>query len=207
MLLKKRTVYFLWPSVPSEMTAVICLLLGLVSTVLTSVSERDFIEGRRRALGRFINLVACHPFFSEDELVKTFLTFSGSVCSFFSFKIHIWLGLNSIPLVLMFDSCTMCIIIMMNDSQHFLFQLLCVLFHSPTPLTHPSLCFLQDVQTKLRDTYKKTGDEFMTNRIATLAKVCHVGKKVLLWSFTNHKTHDVFWKRERCSSGTQVVKI
>lgn len=109
--------YFLWPSVPSEMTAVFCLLLGLVSTVLTSVSERDFIEGRRRALGRFINLVACHPFFSEDELVKTFLTFSGSVCSFFSFKIHFWLGLNSIPLVLMFDSCTMCIIIMMNDSQ------------------------------------------------------------------------------------------
>lgn len=36
---------------------------------------------------------------------------------FFSFKIHFWLGLNSIPLVLMFDSCTMCIIIMMNDSQ------------------------------------------------------------------------------------------
>lgn len=43
------------------------------------MSERDFIEGRRRALGRFINLVARHPFFSEDELVKTFLTFNGSV--------------------------------------------------------------------------------------------------------------------------------
>lgn len=42
------------------------------------MSERDFIEGRRRALGRFINLVARHPFFSEDELVKTFLTFNGS---------------------------------------------------------------------------------------------------------------------------------
>ena len=50
-----------------------------LSTVLTSMSERDFIEGRRRALGRFINLVARHPFFSEDELVKTFLTFNGSV--------------------------------------------------------------------------------------------------------------------------------
>uniref|UniRef100_A0A665VG74 PX domain-containing protein n=1 Tax=Echeneis naucrates TaxID=173247 RepID=A0A665VG74_ECHNA len=67
--------------------------------------EREFIEGRRRALARFINLVARHPIFSEDELVKTFLTFSGS-----------------------------------------------------------------DVQIKLRDTYKKTGDEFMTNRIATQAK-------------------------------------
>uniref|UniRef100_A0A3B3Z8G2 PX domain-containing protein n=1 Tax=Periophthalmus magnuspinnatus TaxID=409849 RepID=A0A3B3Z8G2_9GOBI len=65
----------------------------------------SYYSGRRRALGRFINLVARHPFFSEDELVKTFLTFSGT-----------------------------------------------------------------DVQTKLRDTYKKAGDEFMTNRIATLAK-------------------------------------
>lgn len=77
----------------------------MLKGVLTSISEREFIEGRRRALSRFINLVARHPFFSEDELVKTFLTFSGS-----------------------------------------------------------------DVQTKLRDTYKKTGDEFMTNRIATQAK-------------------------------------
>lgn len=55
------------------------LSLWCPSTVLTNVSEREFIEGRRRALGRFINLVARHPFFSEDELVKTFLTFSGSV--------------------------------------------------------------------------------------------------------------------------------
>uniref|UniRef100_A0A096LT95 Sorting nexin 8a n=1 Tax=Poecilia formosa TaxID=48698 RepID=A0A096LT95_POEFO len=77
----------------------------MLKGVLTSMSEREFIEGRRRALSRFINLVARHPLFSEDELVKTFLTYSGS-----------------------------------------------------------------DVQTKLRDTCKKTGDEFMTNRIATQAK-------------------------------------
>uniref|UniRef100_A0A8C5EN97 PX domain-containing protein n=1 Tax=Gouania willdenowi TaxID=441366 RepID=A0A8C5EN97_GOUWI len=64
-----------------------------------------FIMGRRRALCRFLNLVARHPFFSEDELVKTFLTFSGS-----------------------------------------------------------------DVQIKLRDSYKRTRDEFMTNRIATQSK-------------------------------------
>lgn len=51
------------------------------SAVLTSVSEREFIEGRRRALSRFINLVARHPLFSQDEVVKTFLTFSGSVSS------------------------------------------------------------------------------------------------------------------------------
>ncbi|KAJ8344892.1 hypothetical protein SKAU_G00290850 [Synaphobranchus kaupii] len=73
--------------------------------VLTSLKEREFIEGRRRALRRFINMVARHPFFSEDELVKTFLTFNGS-----------------------------------------------------------------DVQIKLREAYKKTGDEFMTNTIATQAK-------------------------------------
>ncbi|PWA17713.1 hypothetical protein CCH79_00008229, partial [Gambusia affinis] len=77
----------------------------MLKGVLTSMSEREFIEGRRRALIRFINLVARHPLFSEDELVKTFLTYSGS-----------------------------------------------------------------DVQTKLRDTFKKMGDEFMTNRIATQAK-------------------------------------
>ncbi|XP_054616625.1 sorting nexin-8a isoform X2 [Dunckerocampus dactyliophorus] len=77
----------------------------MLKGVLTSVSEREFIEGRRRALCRFINLVAKHPFFSEDELVTTFLTFGGS-----------------------------------------------------------------DVQFRLRDNYKKTGDEFMTNRIATQAK-------------------------------------
>ncbi|CAF94131.1 unnamed protein product, partial [Tetraodon nigroviridis] len=77
----------------------------MLKGVLTSISEREFIEGRRRGLGRFINLVARHPIFSEDELLKTFLTFNGS-----------------------------------------------------------------DVQTKLRDAYKRTGDEFMTNRIATQAK-------------------------------------
>lgn len=72
---------------PTKIIPGVCVLRYL-STVLTSVSEREFIEGRRRALGRFINLVARHPIFSEDELVKTFLTFNGSVCSFV---------LNSLP--------------------------------------------------------------------------------------------------------------
>ncbi|CAG5897994.1 unnamed protein product [Menidia menidia] len=95
-VLLQRFAYRVVPALPPK---------RMLKGVLTSVSEREFIEGRRRALCRFLNLVARHPFFSEDELVKTFLTFSGS-----------------------------------------------------------------DVQTKLRDTYKKTGDEFMTNRIATQAK-------------------------------------
>ncbi|XP_072299114.1 sorting nexin-8a isoform X2 [Eucyclogobius newberryi] len=95
-VLLQRFAYRVVPALPPK---------RMLKGVLTSISEREFIEGRRRALGRFINLVARHPFFSEEELVKTFLTFSGT-----------------------------------------------------------------DVQTKLRDAYKKTGDEFMTNRIATQAK-------------------------------------
>ncbi|TKS92170.1 Sorting nexin-8 [Collichthys lucidus] len=111
-VLLQRFAYRVVPALPPK---------RMLKGVLTSVSEREFIEGRRRALGRFLNLVARHPFFSEDELVKTFLTFSGSRVSF---------------------------------STH-------------TRLTpFPK----QDVQTKLRDTYKKMGDEFMTNRSATLAK-------------------------------------
>ncbi|XP_061455448.1 sorting nexin-8 isoform X3 [Rhineura floridana] len=41
-------------------------------------ADREFIETRRRALKRFINLVARHPPFSEDVLLKLFLSFSGS---------------------------------------------------------------------------------------------------------------------------------
>ncbi|XP_043567747.1 sorting nexin-8-like [Chiloscyllium plagiosum] len=40
-------------------------------------ADREFIESRRRALKRFINLVARHPFFSEDELLNIFLCFNG----------------------------------------------------------------------------------------------------------------------------------
>nr|XP_057906185.1 sorting nexin-8a isoform X2 [Doryrhamphus excisus] len=95
-VLMQRFPYRVVPALPPK---------RMLKGVLTSVSEREFIEGRRRGLRRFVNLVAKHPFLSEDELVKTFLTFGGS-----------------------------------------------------------------DVQTRLRDIYKKTGDEFMTNRIATEAK-------------------------------------
>ncbi|XP_030646104.1 sorting nexin-8a [Chanos chanos] len=95
-LLLQRFAYRTVPALPPK---------RVLKGVLTSVSEREFIEGRRRGLERFINLVARHPFFSEDELVKTFMTFNGS-----------------------------------------------------------------DVQTKLRDAFKKTGDEFMTYKYATQAK-------------------------------------
>lgn len=42
-------------------------------------ADREFIEARRRALKRFVNLVARHPLFSEDVVLKLFLSFSGSV--------------------------------------------------------------------------------------------------------------------------------
>ena len=42
-------------------------------------ADREFIEARRRALKRFINLVARHPPFSEDVILKLFLSFSGPV--------------------------------------------------------------------------------------------------------------------------------
>lgn len=47
-------------------------------TLYCPPADREFIEGRRRALKRFINLVARHPPFSEDVLLKLFLSFSGS---------------------------------------------------------------------------------------------------------------------------------
>ncbi|KAL4624426.1 sorting nexin-8-like [Arapaima gigas] len=68
-LLLQRFPYRMVPALPPKQ---------MLKGVLATVPERDFIEGRRRALRRFINLVALHPFLSEDELLKTFLTFSGS---------------------------------------------------------------------------------------------------------------------------------
>uniref|UniRef100_A0A2K5QHD8 Uncharacterized protein n=1 Tax=Cebus imitator TaxID=2715852 RepID=A0A2K5QHD8_CEBIM len=47
-------------------------------TLCTPPADREFIEARRRALKRFVNLVARHPVFSKDVLLKLFLSFSGS---------------------------------------------------------------------------------------------------------------------------------
>ncbi|CAJ0964929.1 unnamed protein product, partial [Ranitomeya imitator] len=40
-------------------------------------ADREFIESRRRALKRFINLVARHPSFWDDILVNIFLSYNG----------------------------------------------------------------------------------------------------------------------------------
>lgn len=52
---------------------------GPAVTRVLSPADREFIEARRRALKRFINLVARHPPFSEDVILKLFLSFSGPV--------------------------------------------------------------------------------------------------------------------------------
>lgn len=49
------------------------------SDPLTVSADREFIEARRRALKRFVNLVARHPRFSDDVVLKLFLAFSGPV--------------------------------------------------------------------------------------------------------------------------------
>ncbi|XP_033885966.1 sorting nexin-8-like [Acipenser ruthenus] len=68
-LLLQRFAYRMVPALPPK---------RMLKGVLTSTTDREFIEGRRRALRRFVNLVARHPFFSEDGLIKIFLTFNGS---------------------------------------------------------------------------------------------------------------------------------
>ncbi|XP_028669755.1 sorting nexin-8a isoform X2 [Erpetoichthys calabaricus] len=68
-VLLHRFAYRMVPALPPK---------RVLKGVLTSTSEKEFIEGRRRGLRRFINLVARHPFFSEDELIKTFLTLNSS---------------------------------------------------------------------------------------------------------------------------------
>lgn len=42
------------------------------------VASTEFIQNRRRALKRFLNLIARHPVISQDQIVTYFLTFSGS---------------------------------------------------------------------------------------------------------------------------------
>ncbi|KAK3089854.1 hypothetical protein FSP39_007091 [Pinctada imbricata] len=41
-------------------------------------ANREFIEGRRKSLRRFLNLIARHPQMYDDKLVKFFFTFTGS---------------------------------------------------------------------------------------------------------------------------------
>ncbi|XP_072048997.1 sorting nexin-8-like isoform X2 [Amphiura filiformis] len=41
-------------------------------------ADREFIEGRRKALIRFLTLVVRHPTFHQSEIVKYFLTYQGS---------------------------------------------------------------------------------------------------------------------------------
>lgn len=48
---------------------------------------------------------------------------------------------------------------------------------------------LQDVQNKMRDAYKKTGDEFLTSQIALHGKVGKNSKEIKLKNDIPHKYH------------------
>lgn len=67
--------------------------------VLSSAADREFIESRRRALRRFINLVARHPPFSEDVALRLFLSFSGPVSTSLSWEGPE--GLLNVPVILL----------------------------------------------------------------------------------------------------------
>lgn len=66
--------------VPAAPPRALCGGEGRLVTAPPS-ADREFIEARRRALKRFVNLVARHPPFSEDVVLKLFLSFSGPVSS------------------------------------------------------------------------------------------------------------------------------
>ena len=45
-------------------------------------TDRDFLEQRRRSLQRFLNIIARHPTISNEQILKYFFTYKGSVSSF-----------------------------------------------------------------------------------------------------------------------------
>ena len=50
------------------------------------LANSEFIEARRRALKRFLNLIARHPAMQDDMIFTSFLTFKGSVSCSACFK-------------------------------------------------------------------------------------------------------------------------
>ena len=53
---------------------------GLSMSLVYIAANREFIEQRRKALRRYLTLIARHPLMHDDKLVQFFLSFSGSVC-------------------------------------------------------------------------------------------------------------------------------
>ncbi|XP_028829325.1 sorting nexin-8 isoform X5 [Denticeps clupeoides] len=66
-LLLQKFIYRMVPPLPSK---------HVLKQILNSTCERDCVEGRCRALQRFMTLVIRHPILSVDELVKVFMTAS-----------------------------------------------------------------------------------------------------------------------------------
>ena len=55
-----------------------CVLVSL-HCIFSLKADKEFIEQRRRALRRFLNLIVRHPVMKDDDIVKYFLTFPGTV--------------------------------------------------------------------------------------------------------------------------------
>ena len=51
---------------------------SMIKNLISCIAAAAFIEQRRRALKRFLTLVARHPVLSQDEAVKFFLTAGGN---------------------------------------------------------------------------------------------------------------------------------
>lgn len=49
--------------------------------MFSPLSDNQFIEERRKALKRYLNLLARHPVINEDKILHFFLTFAGTVCN------------------------------------------------------------------------------------------------------------------------------
>ena len=64
------------------MVGTVLIVLDGWGSVDCVAADRKFIEMRRRALKRFLNLTVRHPILTSDEIVKYFLTFNGSVSVF-----------------------------------------------------------------------------------------------------------------------------
>ncbi len=58
--------------------ALLIIKFSMIKNLISCIAAAAFIEQRRRALKRFLTLVARHPVLSQDEAVKFFLTAGGN---------------------------------------------------------------------------------------------------------------------------------
>ncbi|KAK2116616.1 hypothetical protein P7K49_003502, partial [Saguinus oedipus] len=145
----------------------------LAQTWASEFTDREFIDARR-ALKRFVNLVARHPLFSKVVVLKLFLSFSG------------WVSMSALRVslsreTLSLRSCSFSSLRVSGICRLSLGLLLSPVCgyrgrasgESPPGLRMESRASgekLQDVQNKLKESAQCVGDEFMNCKLATRAK-------------------------------------